>query len=109
MVYGGGNMPETSPSRGTPLIAWFLGFGILDSGTVLVLAYIFHVSDSPIYLYLLPTVVYWGENLDGSLHGFFDSVPTFLILIGGSFVLYGLLGVLFGLIVRNAISFRSPH
>jgi hypothetical protein len=101
-------MPEVSASRKVTLIAWFLGFGILDSITALVLIYVFPGLASPVFIYLLPTLVFWGENLDGSLHGPFDNVRTFLLLIGGSFVLYGLIGVLLGLIVRSAASFRSP-
>ncbi len=98
-------MSQASASRRIPLIAWFLGFGILDS-VALGLIFIFHLESS-ILLYLMPTVLFWGENLDGSLQGPFDNVHTFLILFGGSFVLYGLLGVLLGLIVRFAISSRS--
>jgi hypothetical protein len=94
-------MPETSASRRTPLIAWFLGFGVLDSATALVLGYVFHVG-SPIVLYLLPPLSLFGDDPDGG------TVLDAILVFGGSFVLYGLLGVLLGLIVRSDINFRSP-
>jgi hypothetical protein len=103
-------MPEASASRKIPLIAWFLGFGSLDLVTVFVLAYVLHLNSSPIFLYLLPPVALWGDFVDpgaASHHGF-HAVLDVVFLFGGSFVLYGLLGVLLGLIGRLAISSRSP-
>ncbi len=97
-------MPDASAIKRIPLIAWFLGFGILDLGAALVLAYVFRVNDSPVFLYLLPSLALYGGKPGGPSLGFLD----FLILFGGSFVLYGLLGVLFGLFVRYVISSQSP-
>ena len=37
----------------------------------------------------------------------FDIILDYLFFFGGSFVLYGLLGVLLGLVVRLAFNFRS--
>jgi len=94
-------MPETSARRRTPLIAWFLGFGILDLVAALVLAYVFHI-DSPIFRYLLPTLALWGDN-PAAPQGF-GAILAFLFLFGGSFVLYGLLGVVLGLTARFAVN-----
>jgi hypothetical protein len=100
-------MPETSTSRRIPLIVWFLGFGILDLAAVLVLAYVFHVGDSPVYLYLSPPLVFLVDNPGAPPQGFVVTILWYVFLWGGSFVLYGLLGVLLGSIVRFAVSFRS--
>jgi hypothetical protein len=98
-------MPQASVRRRTPLIAWFLGFGILNS-LALALFSVLH-PESPVPFCLTPTLILYGGNPSYTPHGF-DLVLVFLILYGGPFVLYGLLGVLFGLAVRLAMSFRSP-
>jgi hypothetical protein len=99
-------MPQASAKRRTPLIAWFLGFGILNS-LALALVLVLH-PESPVPFCLMPTLFLYGGNPSYTPHGF-DLVLFFLILYGVPFIFYGLLGALLGLIVRLAMTFRSPN
>ena len=56
----------------------------------------------------MPTLFLYGGNPSYTPHGF-DLVLFFLILYGVPFIFYGLLGALLGLIVRLAMTFRSPN
>ncbi|MGA3069796.1 MAG: hypothetical protein ABSD43_06220 [Terracidiphilus sp.] len=98
-------MSQASVRRRTPLIAWFLGFGILNS-LALALFSVLH-PESSVPFCLMPTLILYGGNPSYTPHGF-DLVLCFLILYGVPFIIYGLLGVILGLIVRLTMSFRSP-
>ena len=83
----------------TPLFAWFVAFGLLDIATALFLAYVLHIQSS-ILLLLLPPLALWGDN--PSTPEGFGAILVSLWLIGGSFLLWGFVGFLVGLIVRLA-------
>jgi hypothetical protein len=98
-------MSQASANRRIPLIAWFLGFGILNS-LALALISVLH-PESPVPFCLMPTLILYGGNPSYTPHGF-DLIFFLLTLYGVPFILYGLLGVILGLVVRLAMSFRSP-
>ncbi len=96
-------MPETSENPRVPLVTWFLGFGgVYLVGLVLV--YVFDPGP-PLLFYLQPMLALYGDN--PATPSGFDIILDYLFFFGGSFVLYGLLGVLLGLVVRLAFNFRS--
>lgn len=91
-----------------PLLTWFLGFGFFDLLVGAIAAYALH-APVKMLLVLLPTLTLWGDNPD-TPHGL-ATMMAGLLVFGGSFLLYGLAGIIVGLITRIAIGSiaRSEH
>lgn len=86
-------MTDRTDLSKTPPFAWFVAFGLLDVATALFLAFVLHIQ-SRVLLFLLPPLALWFD----------PSTPTgfsaSLWLFGMSFLVWGLVGLLVGLIMR---------
>ena len=96
--------PPVLGRQRTPLLAWFFIAGFGELAVALIAVYLVH-APLPVLLVFLPTLTLWGDN-PATPQGF-DAVIAGLFLFGGTFLIYGIAGLVVGLISRAWGSKRS--
>lgn len=83
--------------RSFPLWMWFAGFGAAEMAIALTAAYLFHAPPAVLQI-LLPTLAFFG--VDPSTPTGMALVVDGVILFGGSFVIWGMVGFVVGALIR---------
>jgi hypothetical protein len=94
-----GDSAPTSPTEQhrTPLWVWFVAAGLLELAIALIAALVFRAPAS-VFRVLLPTIMFFG--VDPSTPSFTTQIIQGVILFGGSFLIYGTIGLVAGTVTR---------
>ena len=82
--------------RRIPLWLWFVGIGALEMAIALIAAYVLHAPPQILRI-LLPTLVLF---FDPSPPTVMTLVAEAVILFGGSFAIWGMIGLALGALIR---------